>query len=161
MKKTLIPTALVFALVAVAPAAFAATANSTLTVQASVAANCTIANATLNFGAYDPVVANATALLPKDGSTTMTVACTKGFVPTIALAAAGRTITNGTDNLTYNLYKDVAGGVVWGDSGAALFTPPSAPGKSGTAYTIFGRVAGGQDVSTGAYSGTIQATVNF
>ena len=161
MKKTLVPIALALALIAVAPAAFAASANSTLTVQASVAANCTIANATLNFGAYDPIVANATALLPLDNSTTITVACTKGFTPTIGLAAAGRTITNGADTLTYELYKDVAGGVVWGDAGGALFTPPSAPGKGGTAYTIFGRIAGGQDVSTGAYSGTIQATVNF
>ncbi len=53
MKKTLIPVALAFALIAIAPAAFAATANGTLTVNASVTANCTIGAGTLNFGAYD------------------------------------------------------------------------------------------------------------
>jgi spore coat protein U-like protein len=161
MKKTLIPIALVFALIAVAPAAFAATAGSTLTVQASVTANCTIANATLNFGAYDPVVANATALLPKDGSTTMTVACTKGFIPTIGIPPAGRSMAGGGDTLNYELYKDAARTTLWGDAGAALFTPPSGPGKGGTAYTIYGRIAGGQDVGVAAYSGTIQVTVNF
>lgn len=157
--KKLILTALTLALVAVAPAAFAGSANSTLTVQASVAANCTIANATLNFGAYDPVVTNAVANL--DGSTTMTVACTKGFVPTIAIATTGRSMTGGGDTLTYELYKDSGRTTVWGNTGAALFTPPSAPGKGGSAYTIYGRVAGGQDVGVASYSGTIQATVNF
>lgn len=157
MKKILVPFAL--ALIAIAPAAFAGTATGTLNVTASVANNCTIANATLNFGAYDPVVTNAVS--PLDNSTTITVACTKGFIPTIALATAARSITNGSDSLTYDLYKDVAGGVVWGDTGGALFTPPSAPGRSGTAYTIFGRIAGGQNVSAGAYTGSIVATVNF
>jgi spore coat protein U-like protein len=159
--KKLILTALALTLVAIAPAAFAGSAPATLTVQANVTANCTIAAATLDFGAYDPVVANATALLPKDGSTTMTVACTKGFIPTIGIPPAGRSITGGGYTLTYELYKDVAGGVVWGDSGPALYTPASAPGKGGTAYTIFGRIAGGQDVGVAAYSGTIQVTVNF
>jgi spore coat protein U-like protein len=158
MKKTLIPIALVFALIAVAPAAFAATASSTLTVNASVTANCTIANATLNFGAYDPVVTNAVADL--DGSTTMTVACTKGFAPTIGIPAAGRTITGGGDTLTYELYKDAGRTAVWGDSGAGLLTPP-APGKSGAAFTIYGRIPGAQDVGVAAYAGTIQVTVNF
>jgi spore coat protein U-like protein len=161
MKKTLIPIALVFALIAVAPAAFAAgSANSTFTVQANVAANCTVSVATLSFGAYDPIQANATGLLPLDGSTPMTVACTKGFTPTVGIAAGGRTITNGSDTLTYQLYSNPGRTTVW-DDGAGLYTLPTAPGKSGTDYTIYGRIPGGLDVSTGSYSGTIKATVNF
>src|ERR1035437_1725389 len=101
MKKSLVPIALAFALIAVAPAAFA-NASGTLTLNSSVAANCTIGAATLAFGAYDPVVTNASA--PLDGSTTMTVACTKGFIPTIGIPAAGRAITHGSDTLTYELY---------------------------------------------------------
>jgi spore coat protein U-like protein len=157
MKKSLVPIALAFALIAVAPAAFG-NASGTLTLNSSVAANCTISNATLNFGPYDPVVTNAAT--PLDGSTTMTVACTKGFIPTIGIPAAGRTITHGADTLTYELYTDSPGGTVWGE-GAALFTPPSAPGKGGTAYTIYGRIPGGLDVGVGAYTGTILVTVNF
>src|ERR1039458_7159381 len=52
MKKSLIPIALAFALIAVAPAAFAGSAPGTLTVTASVAANCTISAARRGFGAY-------------------------------------------------------------------------------------------------------------
>jgi spore coat protein U-like protein len=158
--KKLILTALALALVAITPAAFAATASGTLTVQASVAANCTISStATLDFGAYDPVVANA--VNPKDGTAAMTVACTKGFVPTIGIPPAGRTMTGGGDTLNYELYKDNGYTTLWGDSGGALFTPPSAPGKGGTAYSIYGRIPGGQDVGVASYSGTIQVTVNF
>lgn len=161
MKKTLVITALTFALVAIAPAAFAGSATSTLTVNASVAANCTIQNATLKFGAYDPVVANAAS--PLDNSTTITVACTKGFIPTIGMSGQGaRSMSDGTDSLTFELYKDVAGGTLWGDgTTGTVFTPPSAPGKGGAAYTIFGRIFGGQDVGVGAYSGSVTATVNF
>ena len=160
--KKLILTVLTLALVAIAPAAFAGTASGTLTVQASVAANCTISStATLDFGAYDPVTANAVS--PKDGTAAMTVACTKGFVPTIGIPPAGRTMTGGGDTLNYELYQNPGRSTVWGDGtgGTTLFTPPSAPGKGGTAYTIYGRIPGGQDVGVASYSGTILVTVNF
>ena len=158
--KKLILTALALALVAITPAAFAGTSSGTLTVQASVAANCTISStATLDFGGYDPVVVNASS--PKDGTAAMTVACTKGFIPTIGIPTTGRTMSGGGDTLTYDLYKNAARDQLWGDSGADLFTPGSAPGKNGTAYTIYGRIPGGQDVGVASYSGTIQVTVNF
>jgi len=157
MKKTLIPIALVFALIAVAPAAFAGTAGGTLTVNASVAANCTISAATLNFGAYDPVVANAAANL--DGSTTMAVACTKGVAPNITTAAAGGTITGGASTLNYSLYSDAGRTTSFVSPG---FNMPAAVSKAAQTLTIYGRIPGGQDVGVAAlYTGTIQVTVNF
>lgn len=156
MKKTLIPIALAVALIALAPAAFAATASSTLTVQASVAANCTIAAATLNFGAYDPVVVNDSANL--DAQTTMAVACTKGIAPKITTATAGGTITGGGNTLNYSLYSDNGRSTSFVAPG---FTMPAAPGKAPQTLTIYGRIPGGQDVGVAAYSGTISVTVNF
>src|SRR5688572_26333093 len=44
-------------------------ASASLTVTASVAKNCTISTTPVNFGAYDPVAANATA--PLDGTGTI------------------------------------------------------------------------------------------
>ncbi len=120
MKKLLIGAA-ALALVAFAPATMAATANSTLTVNASVAANCTITNATLNFGAYDPVVTNATS--PLNASTSMDVACTKGVNPSVGFAAAGGTITGGTGTLNYTLWQDNAHSHAFGPSGTG---PPLA-----------------------------------
>ena len=159
MKKTLVPITLAFALIAVAPAAFAATASSTLTVQASVAANCTIAAATLNFGPYDPVVTNAVANL--DGSTTMAVACTKGFDPIITIPLAGRTMTGAPDTLNYQLFSDPLRTASFGETVLTGFHMGAAPSKAARNVTLYGRVPGGQDVGVAAYSGTIQVSVNF
>jgi spore coat protein U-like protein len=155
MKKSLVPIALAFALIAVAPATFAGSTPGTLTVNASVAANCTISAATLNFGAYDPVVTNDVANL--DATTTMNVACTKGIAPKIT-AALGGTITNGTDTLNYLLFSNTGRITTFVSPG---FTMPAAPGKAPQTLTIYGRIAGGQDVGVGAYTGTTLVTVNF
>jgi len=153
--KKLILTALTLALIAVAPAALAGSANGTLTVNASVAANCTIAAASLNFGAYDPVVTNATADL--DGSTTMAVACTKGVNPNITTATPGSAMTGGSYSLNYLLYSD-SGRTT---SFVPGFSMGAAPSKSARDLNIYGRVAAGQDVGVSAYTGTITVTVNF
>ena len=63
--------------------AFAGSASANLNVTANVAANCTISTSPVAFGAYDPVVANASTDLTASG--TVTVACTKGTAATIDL----------------------------------------------------------------------------
>jgi spore coat protein U-like protein len=156
MKKTLIPIALAFALIAIAPAAFAGTAPGTLTVNASVAANCTISAATLNFGAYDPVVTNDSANL--DAQTTMNVACTKGVAPKITAALGGTITSGGANNLNYLLFSDTLRTLTFVAPG---FTMPAAPGKAPQTLTIYGRIAGGQDVAAGSFTGTTTMTVNF
>ena len=59
-------------------------ASASLTVTANVSKNCTITTAPVNFGAYDPVAANATA--PLDGIGTVTVTCTKGAPAKVGLS---------------------------------------------------------------------------
>jgi spore coat protein U-like protein len=157
--KKLILTALTLALVTIAPAAFAGTASGTLTVTAGVAANCTIASsATLAFGAYDPIVGAAL-----DGQTTMAVACTKGFDPIITIPLAGRVMNTSpvVDPLNYLLFSDSGRTNSFGETLGTGFHMGAAPGKAARNVTIYGRIVGGQDVSVGAYSGTIQVTVNF
>ena len=155
MKKSLAPIALAFALIAVAPAAFG-NADGTLTLNSSVAANCTIGAATLDFGAYDPVVTNASS--PKNGSTTMAVACTKGFIPNITTATAGGTITGSGGSLPYTLYSDNLYTHTFLSPG---FTMPAALGRAPQTLTIYGQIPAGQDVGVGTYTGTITVTVNF
>ena len=158
------------ALLFTAQSAFAAGSSSTtFNVKSSVSANCTVTATDLDFGAYDPVVANKTT--PLDVSTTVRVLCTKGSTGvTVGLnlgthaAAGNRFMSNGTDSLQYELYSDSAGGTIWGNSGAGLvawpvFGPIGA--GTGTPHTVFGRVPAGQDVSVGSYSDLITATVNF
>ena len=154
------------------PVAFAATKFADFNVTASVAANCTISAADLSFGAYDPVVTNATTPLDVNGS--VTVACTKGSSATIGLgqgsaAATGSTavaplrqMSAGTERLRYDLYRTSVGTGVWGDIGTANVLAYTATSKAATTLTIYGRVPAGQDVGVSAsYTDTVRATINF
>lgn len=175
--KKLILTALTLALVAIAPAALAGSATSNVNVSASVAANCTITSAPVAFGAYDPVVTNASNPLNQNGS--VTIACTKGSTPTVTLGqgnnySSARRMKGAIaspDYLTYELYQPpnntagtactYPGTTVWGTAGVNIFTPTASPGKAARTYNVCGTVAGGQDVSVDSYTDTVVATVNF
>lgn len=157
-------TVLGLAAAALAPSP-AAAETASLTVSASVANNCTINTAAISFAPYDPVVANATAAL--DGEGRVTVACTKGVVPTIALggganASGGtRRLASGADLLTYEIYQNSGHTTVWGAAGGAVLTPVAAPSRTARDFAVYGRIAGSQDVPAGTYNDTIVATVNF
>jgi spore coat protein U-like protein len=158
--------------------AHAGSAPANLAVTASVTANCTISTTAVAFGAYDPVVANASTALNGNGS--VNIACTKGSAPSITMDlganAAGSQrnmlITGGgSDVLAYQLYQPpnttpgtactFPGSTVWGTSGAQTFTPTAPSSKAGRTYNVCGTVAAGLDVSVGSYQDTIVATVNF
>lgn len=174
MKKTCLVTLGLVLLVA-APA-FAGLASTNVSVSASIANNCTITNAAVAFGSYDPIVTNAASSLV--GSGTVTITCTKGATTTISLGlgnqASGsqRRMTDGVPNyMNYELYQppnntpgtacSYAGPTVWGTSGANLFTPAAAPNKNARTYNICGEVAAGQDLPAGSFTDTVVATVNF
>jgi spore coat protein U-like protein len=143
----------------------AGTATANLSVTATVANNCTISTATVAFGSYDPVSTNAST--PLDGSGSVIVACTKGVTPGIGLNLGAnangstRRMANGSNYLTYELYKEVGHTNVWGNSGGDLYTPSSAPSKDARTFTVYGQVPAGQDAAAGSYSDTVVATVNF
>ena len=157
-------------------AAFAASPGSpqktTFNVSSDVVANCTIITAAnLNFGNYDPVVANKTTAL--DVNTDVTVLCTKGASGVNVGLDAGTHSSGGNrfmadavsgDTLQYELYSDAPGGTVWGNSGAGLVSwPVFGPIGAGTgvSHTIYGRVPAGQDKSVGHYTDVVTVAVNF
>lgn len=147
----------------------AGTATGNLSVTASVAANCTISTAAVGFGAYDPIVTNATANL--DGTGTVTVTCTNGSATTVTLgqganaavgstdAAPTRRMVSGVNFLSYALYSDTGRTTVWGNT-AGTGKAHTGTGTA-TALTVYGRVTSGQNVPTGSYSDTVVATVTF
>jgi spore coat protein U-like protein len=164
----------------------AATVSNNFNAKASVAANCQMsAVGDLSFGAYDPVVANATSGL--SGNTSFTLKCTRGASPVISLSvsnanfaknlAGKRAMNNGTTSpatgnyLSYDLF--VPNGVgdatvtsasvaYWGDNtnGTSTFAP-SVPTVATQTITIFGSVPGGQDAVAGNYTDSVTATVNY
>jgi spore coat protein U-like protein len=165
MKRTILSLITLTAL-AVSVPAFAGSASAGLPISASVVANCTITTSPVAFGAYDPVAANAATDLLATGS--VNVACTKGTAATIDLgnggnfAAGSRRMGSGTDFLNYALYKDAARTAVWGTGLAGGTTMAyTAATKASTTVTVYGTVPQAQDVTVGAYSDTVLATISY
>ncbi len=168
MRKSII-LAIASMLVLTATSAFSGTATSNMSVSATVSANCTITAGALAFGAYDPIVANASTPLP--GTATLTVACTSGSPATVTLdqglnpaggstnAAPLRQMATGGNFLSYSLFQDNAYSVPWGNTAGtgAAYTGTGASGS----ITVYGQVAAGQNVPAGTYQDTVVATITF
>lgn len=130
-------------------------------------AACTVRiDAGVAFGAYS--IFNPT---PVDTAGQFDVRCTGGdqnATLTISLSAgltgtyAGRRLTSGAEFLVYNLYRDAARTIVWGDGtgGTQVFIGP-ANGPQRQYFDVFGRIPALQDAAVGAYSDTIVITVNY
>jgi spore coat protein U-like protein len=168
--------AAIAAAIAYAPAATALTANADLTVTASVASNCTISTNPLAFGAYDPVVANATTAL--NGSGSVVIACTKGATGLSVGLANGnnytttRRMAGGGDFLSYGLFQPpnntpgtactFPAVTAWGTAVGTTLGLTSPASKTARTYNICGTVPAGQDVSVAAtYTDTVVATITF
>lgn len=169
MKKMAVVTALGLA-GAWSMAAQGATATANLTPSATVSNNCTITGGSLSFGAYDPVSANSSTAL--DGSGTLSVTCTKSASTTVTLGQGSNAETTSTDTaplrrlkdagtnyLTYKLYSDSGRTTQWTNvtAGGLAHTGTG----TATSLTVYGSVAGGQNVPAASYSDTVVATITF
>lgn len=137
--------------------------SDTFDVTANVVTGCIITANDLDFGNY-----SAVAALPTDATSTIQVDCSLGAIFEVALDTGsnggdytGRLMTNGVDNLTYNLYLDPLYLTVWGDDTGATEDVTGVSLGAPINYTVYGRVTAGQDVSTGAYTDTVTATIAF
>jgi len=164
--RLLVLAVLLCAVALVPTGASAQSASTNLTVSANVAANCTITTTAVAFGAYDPVVVNAT--VDRDAAGSVIIACTKGAVPTVglglgshAVASVRRMLGASGDFLTYELYQPAGYTTVWGTTGANLFAAGASAGRAPRTFAVNGRIPSGQDVGTGAYGDIVVATVNF
>lgn len=157
MLKKLITLSAASAVIVFSGMSHAATATGTLNASANVPSVCNISGITnITFGNYDP-----TSATPTDANGDVGVRCTKGTAYEVFISTI-RTMTDGTDTLSFELYNDAVGGTVWGDSvghaGNISNTPAS---NAPTTHTIFGRIPALQDVGAGAYAGSVTITVNY
>ena len=129
------------------------------------APSCTISSTSVSFGNYD--VFSGTSL---DSTGTITYRCNATAANITIFLSKGtsgtyaqRVMTKGAELLGYNLYRNAARTTIWGDgtSGTGVYSRANPPNNSNVNVTIFGRVPAGQDVSAGAFSDTIAATINF
>lgn len=151
---------------AVGGSAQAATRTATFNVSASVNDNCTVSTTNLAFGTF-------TADADVTNSSSVKVKCTNGTGYTVKLNPgtsnnfAARKMANGSNFLTYNLFKDSGYTSIWGDGTNSTFTN----GGTGTGlsaakevtYTVYGKLplSGNEDAPVGSYSDTITVSVDY
>ncbi|HKW91434.1 MAG TPA: spore coat U domain-containing protein [Methylomirabilota bacterium] len=143
-----------------------AAAAAFLAVPIAAEAACTISTTAVNFGTY-----NVFASTADDGTGQITFRCTSPRPPliTIQLDKGGsptfnpRQMHKGSETLNYNLYLDSTRTTIWGDGtgGSQTFTRSSPPVFQNVNVTVYGRIPASQDVSAGAYSATVTATISF
>ena len=162
-KKALLGALLAAGMVMGSGSAGAATDTGVLTVTADVTAACTIGDATLAFGAYNP---GGTAV---DGQVDVAVNCTNGSAFNIisTTAIASRTMITGAGGagqvLTYRLFGTAAERTSGTDLPVAVGAGDL--GGTGTGISvnipIFGQIAAGQNVFAGSYTGTANLTIDY
>lgn len=144
--------------------AISATTTTTIAVTATALSSCIVAATPLAFGNY-----SAATGTPTDATSTVTATCTSGTPYTLALDAgttsgstvAARAMTNGTTNLSYNLFTTSARSIVWGDGTASTVTQGATSAGLPSVYTVYGRVPAGQYATTGAYSDLVTVTLTY
>ncbi|BDG07546.1 Csu type fimbrial protein [Anaeromyxobacter paludicola] len=152
------------ALVSAGNARAAGTATANVAVNATVITSCSITGGSVAFGNYDPLAAGN---VDKQG--TISVNCNKGtaFSVTLDQGANGSgavrnmkgATTGNTDLLPYELYTDNARGTVW--NATNKMTGTAANKNTAVPFTVYGRIAAGQDVQADTYGDTVVATVTF
>jgi spore coat protein U-like protein len=133
--------------------------------RAEGAPHCEVSTTSVSFGSYDVFSTTAT-----DSTGTVSYRCT-GNTPLLQISLTigssatfnPRSLSNGPDTLTYNLYIDAARTSIWGDGTGSTgcyrqFAPPN--GKT-VNVTVYGRIPAAQDVGAGRYTDTITAIINF
>lgn len=136
-----------------------------------IGCSCSVEAVPMNFGTYNPISAQSV-----DTTGTVSVTCSAlvaglnvSYDILLNQGNGGsfnpRSLSNGGDNLNYQLYTNSTRTTIWGD------------GTSGTQvvsdgyllnlfseerdYTVYGRIPGSQNVSTGSYNDTITVTVEY
>jgi spore coat protein U-like protein len=128
------------------------------------AAQCTVATTSVNFGSY-----NVFTPAPTDSTGTVVLDCNGGAHHVrITLGRGGastflRYMEKASERLYYNLFKDAARIVIWGDGtgGADDQIVANPPNNMEYRLTIYGRLWALQDVSAGTYTDTVTVTVNY
>jgi len=150
-----------------APARTAA-ATGNIIVTSNVTASCAVADTTLAFGTYDPLVANLTA--PLTTTTNVAVTCTQGSAPIVSIAARnGNTATvGGSDQQSQLAVRPVSRIATIGGNplnytfNVAANSNANAGGTSNPfQFPVNGSIPPAQDVSNGNYSDSLVATVSF
>jgi spore coat protein U-like protein len=144
--------------------AFAETRSATMSVSATVTANCTVSTGAVAFGSIDALAGN------HDATGSVTVNCTNGASWSAAAnqgsgtgaTMASRRMTSGANSLTYRLYTDAGRTSIWGDGSTGTAAVTGTGTGAAQVFTVYGRVPSGQTtVRAGSYSDTVSVTITY
>jgi len=147
--------------VAGAQAASAAIQTSNMSASADVSTVCTMDSTPLAFG--EVALTGATP-----GTATVNVTCTGGGEYTVGLGnglhnvAAQRNLVSGSNNLAYDLFKEVGHTTRWGDAGAGLVSGTGSAVEQ--TLTVYGQITTGQTLVAGngaPYTDTVLVTLTY
>ena len=135
-----------------------------LSVRPAHAVSCTVSTTSMAFGSYNvfstaPIDSTASLVIRCDGGVkTMSISISRGSAATFA-----RQMLKGAEALLYNLYRDAARTLIWGDgsSGTQTDIESSIPKNTDIPLTVYGRISAGQDVSAGSYTDSVTVTINY
>lgn len=145
------------ALATLSQAAYGATANGTLDVQATVINTCVVATSPVVFSnvGLDEVTANGAITVNCTNTSAFTVALDGGDAGDIS----ARTLSHTTlpASFGYQLYTDAGLTTVWGDGVTGSQANGTGPSQT---LTVYGRTTSTPDTA-GAYSDEVQVTVTY
>jgi spore coat protein U-like protein len=134
---------------------------------ARLEAACSVSATGVSFGTYDILAA-----APNDSTGSVVLQCSpsdKNIRVTLSAGSSGtytaRTLKQGSDQLLYNLFRDAARTIVWGDGsgGTSVLLMTNWTGGPNVSQThpIYGRMPAQQDAAAGTYNDSVVVTINF
>jgi len=123
---------------------------------------CSVSTTPVSFGIYDvfsptPLASTGTVSYRCLLALGMTIWLSKGGAPT----NDPRRMSNGSDDLKYNLYLDPAHTLIWGDPNPNAYDAGWPGLWTLHTVTIYGLIPAEQDVVAGTYTDTIVVTFQF
>jgi len=133
---------------------------------------CTTSATPISFGLYNPQSSTVTY-----NTGTVTVTCQAVVASLVIIynvqlstgnsgAYAQRKMLNGTTTMDYQLYTNSSHSIVWGDGTSSTQQVTDGYllqviGPVSKSYTVYGRLAGSQNVKAGAYTDTVTILVTY
>jgi spore coat protein U-like protein len=151
---------------ALSSTAHADSKNASFTVSATVAKTCAISAGNLDMDVWSGVN-------DLTGTSNVSVKCSTGTGYSVALSTgasssfADRKLVNGTDLLSYNLYRDSGRSEVWGDGSNSTYvvggTGTGMADAQNRAIPVYAKILEADLLAAkpGTYSNTITATVTY
>jgi spore coat protein U-like protein len=128
-------------------------------------AACTLSASGVAFGSYNVFDTSPTdstgSITYRCGNTdkNITITISRGSSPTFA----PRTLKQGSEPLSYNLFRDSGYTLIWGDgsSGTSTYFNKNPANNQDIVLPVYARVPAGQDVSLGSYTDSVVVTIEY